>query len=75
MTRIWPAVIFLLFPLVIGQTAAQAQSCAAGDIRLSSSTQIAQLQRQLAAIRAIERKRQCGAENYHRPCIPAISVI
>lgn len=67
MTRFWSAVIFLLYPLVIGQTGAQAQSCATGAGRLSSkdaaaSAQTAQLQRQLAAVRAIERKRQCGDE-------------
>lgn len=68
MTRFWPAVIFASLQLAIGQTGAQAQSCAPTGSGFSSrggtaGTQIAQLQRQLAAIRAIERKRQCGAEN------------
>lgn len=64
MKRFWSAAFLVLLPLLIGQTAAQAQSC--GSARSpsdgSGSERVAQLQRQLAAVRAIERKRQCMSE-------------
>lgn len=64
MKRFWSAAILVLLPLLIGQTAAQAQSC--GSARSPSGgaggERVAQLQRQLTAVRSIERKRQCMSE-------------
>jgi len=67
MIRFWFAALIVPLTLLVDQTASRAESCApsGGQSRSAKSVndpQIAQLARQLAAIRSMERKRECTEE-------------
>ncbi|MGK6311518.1 DUF2865 domain-containing protein [Neorhizobium sp. DT-125] len=67
MIRFWLAAVVVPLALLVGQTASHAESCAPSRsqgrlVKSANDTQTAQLARQLSAIRAMERKRECTEE-------------
>lgn len=67
MWRIWTAVSTISLALLLGSDTALADSCSAIQSQISaaasaSNFQTAQIRRQIAAIRALERQRSCTAE-------------